>query len=87
MTVRSFERSRLEPIPFPICPLQINGYTVPAGDANASSARVLSWTTARHGRVAPSTVGCLRGFFWGVVLECTVAFCAYEAWHLLRFLR
>jgi len=31
--------------------------------------------------------GCLRGLCWGLLMECTVAFLAYEAWHLWHFVR
>jgi hypothetical protein len=87
MTARTFERSRLEPIPFPTHTLQMNGYAIPAGDANASSLLTFRRTNSQHSQVAPSAVGCLRGLFWAVLMESTIAFCAYEAWHLWRFLR
>jgi hypothetical protein len=87
MTVRTLERSRLEPILFPISRLPMNGCAIPAGDASAANMLAFRRTKARRGQAAPSTAGCLRGFFWAVAFECTVAFCAYEGWHLWRFLR
>lgn len=87
MTVRTLDRSRLEPIPFPMPTLQTGGYAIPAGDANSSNTLIFRRTKARHGHAAPSTAGCLRGLFWGVFIECTAALCVFEAWHLWRFLR
>jgi hypothetical protein len=76
MTVRTFEHSRLEPIPFP---LQMSGYATPAPTLRSA--------ITRHREKIPCALGCLRGLCWAVAIECTAAFCAYEAWHLWRFLR
>lgn len=97
MTVRSFDRSRVEPIPFPLRPLSTSAGTNASTDASNTMSGTMSGTMsstlafpktkARRGRVAYSVAGCLRGLCWAVVIECVLVFCGYEAWHLWRFLR
>ncbi|HEX4030357.1 MAG TPA: hypothetical protein VHX20_08320 [Terracidiphilus sp.] len=35
----------------------------------------------------PLSTRCLRGLCWALAIECSMAFCAFEAWHLWRILR
>lgn len=81
MTGRTFERSRVEPIPFPLRPQSV------AGGQNAFGTLPFRKTKADPRGEAYSVAGCLRGLCWGVVIECALAFGAYEAWHLWQFLR
>lgn len=81
MTVASFDRPRLEPIPFPLRPVSASR------SVNDTRTLVFPKTKTQPGGMVYGAVGCLRGLCWAVVIEGALAFCAYEVWHLWRFLR
>ena len=86
MSVRAFEGSSLEPIPFSL-PTLLSGCAIPAEDARACEAAVFSEEEEWPADEIPTATGCLRGFCWAIGIECAAAFCAFGIWHLWRLLR
>jgi hypothetical protein len=83
MSVRTFEGSSLEPIPFSL-PTLLSGYATPTADARARQAAAFSKEDQWPADEIPTAIGCLRGFCWAIGIECAAVFCVFGVWRFLR---
>lgn len=78
MTGRVFERSQVEPLPFP---LHVSGYAGPA-EANSGFDTQTECAPGEY----PTAAGCLRGFCSAIGIEAVAGLIILTVWHFRHLL-
>lgn len=83
MTGRAFERSQVEPLPFP---LHVSSYASPAIKGYVDADAAFDPETDCPSDEYPTAGGCLRGFRWAIGIEAATGLIVFTVWHFRHLL-